>query len=842
MATGRLEWSDELFGLYGLDPRTATAGFDIWRSVIHPDDRALAEKRIDEAIQNYTSLNSEYRIVLPSGQIRWVNALGNTIYDDIGSPQRMSGICIDITERKQAEETLRESDEWHRTILHTVMDGFWVTDMQGRLLEVNDAYCRMSGYSQEELINRRISDLEAVLTRDDIAARIQTIAAKGEDRFETRHRRKDGGFLDWRSASSIEPRRRTVCRVSARHHRTIPGRTEGPPQRRTVRDSFGHGRPPASKQGSPGPYQDPVREGHEASRLRCLLQFSGRSGGRPASPERLGGNSGGSGPENRMAGLWRGGLRLRGAGRLPNRGRTYSHNPRRTDGVGQILRHSGLCLSPAAGSAWRHDLGTLSFGTRSRETFREDELSMMKTVADYVATALTRLRYEKSLFQQNADLLAIRKKLENEQHRLEGVMNVLPVGMAILDASGGNILSNKAFEEIWGQPRPPVRDIRDYAAYKAWWVDTGKPVEPEEWASAKAIRNAESVFNQFLKIQRFDGSTAYVLNSATPVLDGDGQIVAGTVAIQDVTALQNAQEVLRQSREDLDRAQAVGNIGSWRLDTQRNILTWSPEAHRIFGIPEGTPLTYETFLSTIHPDDRDLVDTKWKEALRGGNYDIEHRIIAHGATRWVREKAYLEFDAEGELIGGFGITQDITERKRMELELRQARDLLEKRVEERTRDLARTTRQLRPGNRVDPDGGTGTPHGCQCATRFIGAAVVILQAGTGHAAEIHSGPIRRNPGPCPPADLAGDRANAVPDDRLEPPYAVHAGPGACPGRTGGTLCRRTSFPLRVSKRHGTTAVARRYPGPVVSFGAGVVCEYRQACPGDLRTVDAIDAG
>ena len=339
-------------------------------------------------------------------------------------------------------------------------------------------------------------------------------------------------------------------------------------------------------------------------------------------------------------------------------------------------------------------IGTLSFGTRTRETFREDELSMMKTVADYVATALTRLRYEESLFQQNADLLAIRKKLENEQRRLEGVLNVLPVGMAILDTSGGNIRSNKAFEEIWGQPRPPVRDIRDYAAYKAWWVDTGKPVEPEEWASAKAVRNAESVFNQYLKIQRFDGSTAYVLNSATPVLDADGQIVAGTVAIQDVTALQ-AQEVLRQSREDLDRAQAVGNIGSWRLDIQRNILTWSPEAYRIFGIPEGTPLTYETFLSTIHPDDRDLVDTKWKEALRGGNYDIEHRIIVHGATRWVREKAYLEFHVDGELAGGFGITQDITERKRMELELRQARDLLEKRVEERTRDLAGTTQQLR---------------------------------------------------------------------------------------------------------------------------------------------------
>jgi PAS domain S-box-containing protein len=126
------------------------------------------------------------------------------------------------------------------------------------------------------------------------------------------------------------------------------------------------------------------------------------------------------------------------------------------------------------------------------------------------------------------------------------------------------------------------------------------------------------------------------------------------------------EEALHKNREDLDRAQAVGNIGSWRLDVHKNELTWSDENHRIFGIQKGTPLTYETFLSTVHPDDRKYVDKEWRAGLEGKPYDIEHRIIANDKIKWVREKAYLEFDKDGALICGFGITQDITERKQAE--------------------------------------------------------------------------------------------------------------------------------------------------------------------------------
>ncbi|OYV22080.1 MAG: histidine kinase [Methylococcaceae bacterium NSO1] len=130
---------------------------------------------------------------------------------------------------------------------------------------------------------------------------------------------------------------------------------------------------------------------------------------------------------------------------------------------------------------------------------------------------------------------------------------------------------------------------------------------------------------------------------------------------------------LWESRQDLDYAQTVGQIGSWRLNVQRNELRWSGENHRIFGIPTGTPLTYDTFLSTVHPEDREYVDRMWQAGLRGEPYDIEHRLIVAGEVKWVRERAILEFGKKGNLLGGFGITQDITSHKRNELLLAESR-------------------------------------------------------------------------------------------------------------------------------------------------------------------------
>ena len=122
----------------------------------------------------------------------------------------------------------------------------------------------------------------------------------------------------------------------------------------------------------------------------------------------------------------------------------------------------------------------------------------------------------------------------------------------------------------------------------------------------------------------------------------------------------------------------MAQTGSWRLDLGRNELLWSDEAHRIFGIPTGAPLTYETFLETVHPDDRQDVEGQWQMALRGEHYEIEHRIIVDQEIKWVHEKAEMEFNGQGNVRGGFGTVQDITERKLAEEELKVAKHCAER--------------------------------------------------------------------------------------------------------------------------------------------------------------------
>ncbi len=110
-----------------------------------------------------------------------------------------------VERRKHVEASLQQSEERHRDIIQTAMDGFWLTDTRGRLLEVNAAYCRMSGYSEQELLAMSVADLEADETREAIARRIQSVVSAGEMRFETRHRRKDGDLFEIEVSAKYRP-------------------------------------------------------------------------------------------------------------------------------------------------------------------------------------------------------------------------------------------------------------------------------------------------------------------------------------------------------------------------------------------------------------------------------------------------------------------------------------------------------------------------------------------------------------------------------------------------------------------------------------------------------------
>ncbi len=131
----------------------------LWREVVHPDDRPQVERAFQVLVEQGISKNIEYRILRPDGEVRWISDRAQLIYDETGKPSRLDGIASDITERKQAEATLREREEFFRLIFDLAPTGMAIANLEGRLIQVNPAFCEMVGYTEAELLKRRCADI-----------------------------------------------------------------------------------------------------------------------------------------------------------------------------------------------------------------------------------------------------------------------------------------------------------------------------------------------------------------------------------------------------------------------------------------------------------------------------------------------------------------------------------------------------------------------------------------------------------------------------------------------------------------------------------------------------------
>jgi len=158
--------------------------------VLPEADREAALRDFSRLVET-GRLEGEYRLLRPDGRHVRAALRAVRIAED-----RYVGFAQDVTARREAELALGRRERFLSTILRTALDGLWVVADEGRLVLVNDAYAEMSGYAREELERMRVSDVEVVETAAETAARFRRILRQGADRFETRHRRKDGRIID----------------------------------------------------------------------------------------------------------------------------------------------------------------------------------------------------------------------------------------------------------------------------------------------------------------------------------------------------------------------------------------------------------------------------------------------------------------------------------------------------------------------------------------------------------------------------------------------------------------------------------------------------------------------
>ena len=166
--------------------------FSVWQELTLPEDTQRAwEMQNDLINKKRNRFEMEFKMKHKSGH--WVDILSRATanFDHNGKAVRIVGTHVDVSERKRIEEDIRKRESRYRTILRTAIDGFWITDINGHFLEVNEAYSQMSGYSQDELLNMHIADIEANEKPEKIKEHIKKGMAIRYERFESLHRRKD---------------------------------------------------------------------------------------------------------------------------------------------------------------------------------------------------------------------------------------------------------------------------------------------------------------------------------------------------------------------------------------------------------------------------------------------------------------------------------------------------------------------------------------------------------------------------------------------------------------------------------------------------------------------------
>lgn len=201
---GAFEWdllknesfqSAEMERIYGVEPGSFSTGVPKWIEYVHPDDRSRMEHEVREHVERGGTADSEFRIIRPSGEVRWLFSRGHVLSDSANKPIRMVGISIDITDRKRAADALRESEERFRMVANTAPVMIWMSGTDKLCTYFNQPWLDFTGRPLEaELGNGWAEGVH----RDDFAGCLEAYNSAFDRRqkfeIEYRLRRHDGEY------------------------------------------------------------------------------------------------------------------------------------------------------------------------------------------------------------------------------------------------------------------------------------------------------------------------------------------------------------------------------------------------------------------------------------------------------------------------------------------------------------------------------------------------------------------------------------------------------------------------------------------------------------------------
>ena len=178
-----------------------------WIDGVHPDDREPVKEQVEQQLRGM-STDTEFRVERPDGSLRWVRCHAFPIKDPEGNVSRVAGLAEDITERKQAQEALRESEQRFRGTFENAAVGIAHVDADGRFLLVNDRLCDIVGYTREELLAKGFQDITHPEDLETSLEKFHSLVRGKLPSFslEKRYLRKDGSVVWGNVSLSIQNR------------------------------------------------------------------------------------------------------------------------------------------------------------------------------------------------------------------------------------------------------------------------------------------------------------------------------------------------------------------------------------------------------------------------------------------------------------------------------------------------------------------------------------------------------------------------------------------------------------------------------------------------------------
>lgn len=261
---------------------------------------------------------------------------------------------------------------------------------------------------------------------------------------------------------------------------------------------------------------------------------------------------------------------------------------------------------------------------------------------------------------------------DESEELLERVFNNTYTLMAYLDTSFNFIRVNQAYLDADNKKLSDVIGENHFELY---------PSEENEKIFRQVLETGEPYFAQARPFEYGHNQERGIThwNWSLQTVQDDSVTVALLLVLVNVTEQIESQEALIRGEEALNTAQAIGHFGSWDWNVLTDELKWSDEIYRIFGQePQAFPATYESFVETIHPDDRESISEAVRNSIENSEvkYDVHHRLLRpDGEVRFVREQGEVYRDENGRPIRMLGVVHDITEQREAEQALQSSIEL-----------------------------------------------------------------------------------------------------------------------------------------------------------------------